>query len=130
MLADVIFEVFSEVLESALKRFGRTWRERAKRMSRPEKLRLGSQLLDIAVLSKPFFDGAQGALTPSQPCPTWSTPAAGFLREEAFQIPHHSDGARLIIEYDHGAGAHTAAGFLDFGEIHFHVEVLGCEKVC
>ena len=129
MLADVTFEVFSKILESALERFSSTRGQRAKRMSGLEKLRLGSQFLDIAVLSTAFFDGAEGALTPSQSGPAGSAPAAGFLREKAFQIPYHSDRARLIIEYDHGAGAHTAAGFLDFGKIHFHVEVLFSEKV-
>jgi hypothetical protein len=129
MLADVVFEVFPEIFESALERFCSTRGQRAKRMAGLEKLRLGGQFIDIAVLSTAFFDSAEGALTPSQSCPARSTPAAGFLCEKAFEIPYHSDGARLIVEDDHGAGAHTAAGFLDFGKIHFHVEVLFSEKV-
>ena len=126
MLADVVFEVFPEIFESALERFCSTRGQRAKRMAGPEKLCLGGQFIDIAVLSTAFFDSVEGALTPSQSCPARSTPAAGFLCEEPLQIPDHANGARLIVEYDHGAGAHTAAGFLDFGEIHFHVEVLMC----
>src|SRR5262249_26027554 len=118
-----------EILESALERFGSPRGQGAKRMSGPEKLRLGSEFLDIAVLPAAFFDGAKSALTPSQSRPARSTPPAGFLGEKAFQIPYHSDRARLIIEYDHRAGAHAAPGFLDFCEIHFHVEMLFCEKV-
>src|SRR5215831_1846816 len=129
MLADVIFEVFPEIFERALERFCGTRGQRAKRMAGTEKLGLGGQFIDIAVLSTAFFDGAEGALTPSQSCPAWSTPAAGFLREKALQIPYHSDGARLIVEHNHGSCAHAAAGFLDFGKIHFHVEVLFSEKV-
>src|SRR3954462_6977021 len=78
-LADVAFEVVTKILESALKRLGSARGQRAKRMSGAEKLRLGSQFLDIAVLSTTFFDGAEGALTPSQSGPARSTPAAGFL---------------------------------------------------
>src|SRR5215471_21730577 len=129
MLVNVIFEVFPEIFESALERLCSTRGQRAERMAGTEKLGLGGQFIDIAVLSAAFFDGAEGALTPSQSCPARSTPAAGFLCEKAFEIPYHSDGARLIVEDDHGAGAHTAAGFLDFGKIHFHVKVLFCQKV-
>src|SRR5215471_20732052 len=112
MLADVVFEVFPEIFESALERFCSTRGQRAKRMAGPEKLCLGGQFIDITVLSTAFFDGAEGALTPSQACPARSTPAAGFLREKALQIPYHSDGARLIVEHNHGSCAHAAAGFL------------------
>src|SRR5262249_16810751 len=118
MLADVVFEVFPEILESALERFGSPRGQSAKRMSGPEKLRLGSEFLDIAGLTAAFFDSAKSALTPSQSGPARSTPAAGLLGEKAFQVPYHSDWARLIIEHDHRAGAHTAPGLLDFREIH------------
>src|ERR1051326_4342900 len=89
-LANVVFEVFAKIFEPALERFRSARCQRAKRMAGPEKLGLGSQFLDITILSAAFFDGAEGAFAPSQSSPARSTPAAGFLCEKAFQIPHHA----------------------------------------
>ena len=36
----------------------------------------------------------------------------------------HADRAGLVVEHDHGPGAHAAAGLLHLGEVHRHVEVL------
>ena len=58
MLADVVFEVFPKIFERALERFCSTRRQRAKRMSGSEKLRLKRQFLDIAILPTAFLDGA------------------------------------------------------------------------
>ena len=60
MLADVVFEVFPEIFESALERFCSTRGQRAKRMAGPEKLCLGGQFIDITVLSTAF--SADGVL--------------------------------------------------------------------
>src|SRR5215467_8965954 len=75
MLVNVIFEVFPEIFESALERLCSTRGQRVERMAGTEKLGLGGQFIDIAVLSTAFFDGAEGAFTPSQSCPARSTPA-------------------------------------------------------
>ncbi len=39
-----------------------------------------------------------------------------------------SDGAGLVVEDDHGAGAEPAAGVLDVAEVHRQIQVLFEEK--
>ena len=66
---------------------------------------------------------------PVEPAPAGRTPAAGFLRKKMLQVPHHADRTGLIVQHDHGAGAHPAAGFLHFAEVHGHVQMLFDKKI-
>ena len=72
----------------------------------------------------PFLHRVQDAFRPVEAAPARRAPAARFLREKMLQIPEHPDWAGLVVQHDHGAGAHAAARFLELVEIHGQVEML------
>ena len=45
------------------------------------------------------------------------------------EVVQHSDGAGLVVQDDHGAGAQAAARRLHRIEIHRHVQVFGSQKI-
>src|SRR5215831_8192223 len=112
LFANVPFEIVAEMLESALQRFGGAGRQRTKRIARLEKLRLQRELFDIAGLPLAFFHRFENAFHPRQSTPARRTPAARFLSEEMFQVPHHPDGTGAIVEHDHRSRSEAAARFL------------------
>ena len=126
---DVPLKIGTEILECALQRFHGAGRERAKRISRCVEFGLKLQPLQVFGPSLSFFHCAQYPFCPMEAAPTGRAPAAGLLREEMLQVPHHADRTGLIVQNNHGAGAHPAARFLDLSEIHAYVQMFLDEKI-
>src|SRR5581483_3080446 len=98
MVADVAVEIVAEVLQRALQRFGRSRRERAVGVPGAEQARMGRQSIEIAGLAGSRFESAQQIGDPVQSRPAGRAPPARFLREELFEVAHHADRARAIVE--------------------------------
>ena len=45
------------------------------------------------------------------------------------QIPGHAHRTGLVIQHNHGAGAHTTADFRHGGEVHGRIQMFFCDKV-
>src|SRR5215475_14274167 len=86
LLSNVPFKILSEIFQGALQRLHRAGRERAECEAGAEKLSMKTQPLQIARLSPAFFDGAQDPRRPRQSFAAGRTPAAGFAREELFEV--------------------------------------------
>ncbi len=82
------------------------------------------ELVEVAGLPAALLHRLENPLRPSQSAPAGRAEAAGFAREKMGHVPGHADRTGLVIEHDHGAGAHAAAGFRHLGEIHGRVQVL------
>lgn len=126
---DMPLKIGPEILECALQWFHGTGRERAKSISRC--VEFGLKLQPFQVFGPPlsFFHCAQHPFSPMEPAPAGRAPAAGLLREETFQVPHHADRTGLIVQDNHGAGAHPAASFLDLREVHAYVQMFLGKKI-
>src|SRR5262245_54910110 len=119
LLSNVPFKILPEIFQGALQRLHSAGREGAECEAGAENLRMKTQPLQIARLSSAFFDGAQDPLRPRQSFATWRTPAAGFAREELFEVVRQTHGAGLVVQDDHRARAHAAPGLLHRGKVHF-----------
>src|SRR5674476_1613647 len=108
LLIDVALEIGAEIFQCALQGFGGARRKCAKGVARRPKLCLKRHLFQVSGLAVAFFHRLQDAFHPSQPAPARCAPAAGFLREKAFQIPDHADGAGLVVEHDHRCLLYTS----------------------
>src|SRR5262252_8195743 len=97
LLVNVPFKILPEIFQGALQRLHRAGREGAECEAGAEKLRIKTQPLQIARLSSAFFDGAQNPRRPRQSFATGRTPAAGFAREELFEVVRQTHGACLVV---------------------------------
>src|SRR5665213_1295915 len=77
----------------------------------------------------PFLHCSQDLFRPAEAAPTGRTPATGLLSKKVNEIRGHSHRAGLIVKDDHGSGPKATAGLLDFGVIHWHIEMLFDEKI-
>src|SRR5258708_5739975 len=103
MFVDVSAEIPSKIFQRTLKRLDCSRRKGAERVARSKKFRLEHQRVQITSAPAPFLHCKENLLRPRQPAPTRSTPAARFLRKEVFEIPGHSDRARLVVQHNHGS---------------------------
>src|SRR5689334_16761394 len=101
MFVDVPAKIFSEIFERTLKRLDCSWRKRTEGIARSKKFRLEHQRLQITIAPAALLHCEQDLLRPCQPAPTRGAPAARLLRKEVFEIPDHSDRARLVIQHNH-----------------------------
>jgi hypothetical protein len=116
-------KVFTEVLERALERLNGAWRKSAVSITGTEQPALLRQQIDVAGLSPSGLDRIKNLLYPREAFATWCAPAAGFPSEKDFKVMDKPDRARLVVEHDHGAGAHAAAGFHDRVEVHLDIQM-------
>src|SRR6185437_12941568 len=108
VLMDVPLKIGAEIFKCALQWFHGAGRECAKRVSRCVECGLKLQLRQVFGSSLSFLHCAQYPFRPMQTAPARRTPAAGLLREEMLQVPHHADRTSLIVQDNHGAGTHPA----------------------
>src|ERR1035437_4177805 len=123
-LTNVPVEIFAKVFQCALKGLRGARRKGAKGVTRRQKLCLKRELFEIARLATPFLHCVEDALRPGKAAPARRTPAARFLRKKVFEIPEHANRTGLIIQHDHGPGAHAAACFLNLSKIHGYGQAL------
>src|SRR5258706_11613927 len=118
MFVDVSAEVSSKIFQRTLKGFDCPRRKGAERVARSKKFRLEHQRVQITSAPTALLHCKQNLLRPRQPAPTRGAPAARFLRKEVFEIPDHTDRARLVVQHNHGSRAQPAARVLHVPVVH------------
>src|SRR5580704_18061166 len=91
VFVDVPTKIFSEIFQSALKRFDCPGGKSAERISWGKKFRLKYERVKILNTSPPLLHCEQNLLRPRQSTPTRRAPTARFLRKEVLRIPNHTD---------------------------------------
>src|SRR5262249_33223792 len=112
VLADVPLEITAKVFQCGLEGIGGAGRERAKGVAGAPRLGLKCELREVVGLPVAVFHGFQNSVRPPEAAPARRAVAAGFLGEEVYDVGGHADRTGLVVEHDHGAGAHPAADLL------------------
>src|SRR5260370_13246694 len=118
MFVDVSAEIPSKIFQRTLKGFDCPRRKGAERVAWSKKFRLENQRVQITSAPTALLHCKENLLRPRQPAPTRRTPAARFLRKELFEIPDHSDRARLVVQHNHGSRAQPASRVLHVSVVH------------
>ena len=124
MFVDVSAEIASKIFQRTLKGFDCPRRKGAERVARSKKFRLEHQRFQITSAPTALLHCKQNLLRPRQPAPTRGAPAARFLRKEVFEIPNHTDRARLVVQYNHGSRAQPTSRVLHVPVVHRRVQML------
>src|SRR5690625_2155294 len=125
----MIFKIMLEIFQRALQWFHRSWCQSTKGIARCQKPGLKFEDVEIFHFATAFLQSIQQTRCPGKSFPGGCAPAARFMSEKMFQTANHSHWAGLIIQYDDGSRSEPAAGFHYGGEIHGHIQMIGCEKI-
>src|SRR5690625_605637 len=125
----MIFKIMLEIFQRALQWFHRSWCQSTKGIARCQKPGLKFEDVEIFHFATAFLQSIQQTRCPGKSFPAGCAPAARFMSEKMFQTANHSHWAGLIIQYDDGSRSEPAAGFHYGGEIHGHIQMIGCEKI-
>ena len=128
---DMRFEIFTEVLQCTGQRLDCAGGVQTECVAgRANEARIALQHFEICGSTAPLFNVDQQPLQPRQPVATRRAEATGLLGKEVLQVARQIDDAHRVINDDHGACTHPAAGLLNGGVFHWQVEMLFDQEVC